>query len=88
MPVEPRELDELVYSVDVLTPAERVSGIDELDPKVYGVIVKKGQRSGLLLPDLEGIDDAREQVAIAKRKAGIAPDEDVELFRFRVKRYT
>lgn len=89
MPVEPDELDDLVYSVDVLTPAERISSIDELDPKMYGVIVRKGARSGLLLPDLEGIDDAREQVAIAKRKAGIAPEEeDVELFRFRVKRYT
>ncbi len=86
-PVEPDELDDLVYSVDVLTPAERISNTDELDPKVYGVIVRKGTRSGLLLPDLEGIDDAREQVAIAKRKAGIAPDEDVELFRFEVKRY-
>lgn len=89
VPVGLHELDDLVYSVDVLTPAERISSIDELDPKVYGVIVKKGARSGLLLPDLEGIDDAREQVAIAKRKAGIPQgDEDVELFRFRVKRYT
>ncbi|MDI7247379.1 MAG: AmmeMemoRadiSam system protein A [Bacillota bacterium] len=88
VPVEPDELEDLTYSVDVLTPAEQISSIAELDPKVYGVIVKRGARSGLLLPDLEGIDDAREQVAIAKRKAGIAPEEDVELFRFQVKRYT
>ncbi|MFZ5924024.1 MAG: AmmeMemoRadiSam system protein A [Bacillota bacterium] len=87
MPVEPDELDDLVYSVDVLMPAERIASIEELDPKVYGVIVRKGARSGLLLPDLEGIDDSYEQVAIAKRKAGIAPEEDVELWRFEVKRY-
>jgi AmmeMemoRadiSam system protein A len=89
VPVGPDELDDLVYSVDVLTPAERIAGIDQLDPRIYGVIVKKGPRSGLLLPDLEGIEDAREQVEIAKRKAGIPrDDDDVELFRFRVKRYT
>lgn len=87
LPVEPDELGDLAYSVDVLTPAERIASIEELDPRIYGVIVRKGARSGLLLPDLEGIDDSHEQVAIAKRKAGIAPEEDVELWRFEVKRY-
>ena len=28
-----------------------------------------------------------EQIAIAKRKAGIGPEESVKLYRFRVKRY-
>ncbi|HHV61417.1 MAG TPA: AmmeMemoRadiSam system protein A [Firmicutes bacterium] len=86
-PVEPHELDDLVYSVDILTPPEKVAGLDELDPKRYGVIVRRGGRSGLLLPDLEGIDTAAKQVEIAKRKAGIRPDEDVELERFEVVRY-
>ncbi len=86
-PVDADELDALRYSVDVLMPPERVLGVEALDPKVYGVIVRKGARSGLLLPDLEGIDDGDQQVAIATRKAGIAPEEDVELWRFEVKRY-
>ncbi|MGE5577646.1 MAG: AmmeMemoRadiSam system protein A, partial [Syntrophothermus sp.] len=81
-PVEPEELEDLVYTVDVLTEPEPISGLEELDPAKYGVIVRKGYRTGLLLPDLEGIDTAEEQVAIAKRKAGIGPDEEVELQRF------
>ncbi|MEW6032560.1 MAG: AmmeMemoRadiSam system protein A [Bacillota bacterium] len=82
------ELRELTYSVDVLEPAEPVSSLDELDPKVYGVIVNKDRRTGVLLPDLEGLDTAESQVAVARQKAGIAPDETgVRLFRFKVTRY-
>jgi len=73
--------------VDVLKPAEPVTDMRALDPKRYGVIVSCGSRRGLLLPDLEGIDTAEEQVAIARRKAGIGPDEPVQLQRFEVVRY-
>lgn len=86
-PVSIDELDDLVYSVDVLKPAEPISGIEELDPKRYGVIVRSGHRTGLLLPNLEGIETVAEQVAIAKKKAGIGPNEPVELERFEVVRY-
>ncbi|MGB2783890.1 MAG: AMMECR1 domain-containing protein, partial [Atribacterota bacterium] len=40
-----------------------------------------------LLPDLEGVDTAEEQVDITKRKAGIYPGEKVILYRFEVKRH-
>ena len=40
MPVDASELDDLVYSVDVLTKPEPIDSEDELDPKRYGVIVK------------------------------------------------
>jgi AmmeMemoRadiSam system protein A len=86
-PVKTAELADLVYSVDVLKAAETISGLAELDPKRYGVIVRQGLRQGLLLPNLEGVETAAEQVAIAKRKAGISPDEAVELERFEVVRY-
>ncbi|MBI5198853.1 MAG: AmmeMemoRadiSam system protein A [Nitrospirae bacterium] len=81
------EFNEIDYSVDVLSEPERVKGPEELDPKRYGVIVKKDWRKGLLLPDLEGIDTVEEQISIAMQKAGIYPDEEVELWRFEVKRY-
>ncbi|MGE5607374.1 MAG: AmmeMemoRadiSam system protein A, partial [Bacteroidota bacterium] len=86
-PITAAELDDLVYSVDLLKPAEPILGIDELDPKRYGVIVKSGYRTGLLLPNLEGIETAAEQVAIARKKAGIGPTEPVKLERFEVVRY-
>jgi len=86
-PLEEDELPELDISVDILTTPEPIKGLDELDPKNYGVIVSSGGRRGLLLPDLEGIDTASEQVNIARQKAGISPDEPVQLERFKVIRY-
>lgn len=86
-PVEVDELEELSYSVDILKPPQRVGGIEELDPRRYGVIVRSGRKTGLLLPDLPGVDTPEEQVAIAKQKAGIGPGEPFELERFEVIRY-
>lgn len=86
-PVSADELDDLVYSVDLLKPAEPISGIEELDPERFGVIVRSGYRTGLLLPNLEGVETASEQVAIARKKAGIGPNEPVKLERFEVVRY-
>ena len=86
-PVTSEELDSLDISVDVLTEPEKIASPDELDPKRYGVIVTKGWRKGLLLPDIEGVDTVEEQIYIAKRKAGISPDEEADLERFEVKRY-
>lgn len=84
-PVRPEELDALRIEVSVLLPEEPVADPAELDPSVYGVIVRDREgRRGLLLPDIEGIDDPNEQVRIARRKAGIAPGEPVVLSRFKV----
>ena len=81
------ELDEITISVDVLGTPEPVSGLEELDPSRFGVIVKCGWRKGVLLPDLPGITTAEEQVRIARLKAGIGTEEIIELQRFEVKRY-
>ena len=40
------------------------------------------------LPDLDGVDTVQQQVAIARKKAGIGPDEKVSLQRFEVVRHT
>ena len=85
--VQPQELVELEISVDILTPPELIESLSELDPRRYGVIVRRGNRSGLLLPDLEGVDTVTEQVDIACRKAGIHPGEPLEMYRFEVIRY-
>jgi len=86
-PVTEEELSRIEYSVDVLGKAEKIDSHDELDPVRYGVIVTKGHRRGLLLPNLEGIDTVEEQVSIALRKAGISPHEDYRLERFEVVRH-
>ena len=86
--VTPEELSDLVYSVDVLSPPEPIDSLHQLDPKRYGVIVQSGGRRGLLLPDLQGVDSVEQQVAIAKAKAFIDPEEPVKLWRFEVIRLT
>jgi hypothetical protein len=86
-PVTEDELGDIDYSVDVLSAPEKVAGKEDLDPGKYGVIVKSGELKGLLLPDLEGVDTVDKQVSIAAMKAGIAGSEDIELYRFEVKRY-
>ncbi|MCL2109817.1 MAG: AmmeMemoRadiSam system protein A [Oscillospiraceae bacterium] len=88
-PVTIFELPELVYTVDVLSPPEKISDISQLDTKRYGVIVtsSNGKKRGLLLPNLDGIDTPQDQVDIASNKAGIREGENVELERFEVVRY-
>ncbi|OPZ87723.1 MAG: 2-aminophenol 1,6-dioxygenase subunit beta [Firmicutes bacterium ADurb.Bin419] len=86
-PVEPNELESLVYSVDVLMKPEPIDSIEELDVVKYGVIVKSGYRSGLLLPNLENVNTPEEQVDIALQKAGIRKNEDYSMQRFEVIRH-
>lgn len=87
-PVKEEELDQLVYSVDVLGETEEIASPEELDVKEYGVIVSKGRKRGLLLPNLEGVDTVEEQISIAMQKAGIDETETgVKLERFRVIRH-
>jgi MEMO1 family protein len=86
-PVEEEELPFIDYSVDVLEAAEPAT-LEQLDIQQYGVIVEKGRKRGLLLPDLPGVDSVEEQVAIACRKAGLDQSEDgIQLYRFKVTRF-
>lgn len=86
-PIRQEELDELVISVDVLGDTEEIDSPDKLDVSRYGVIVTKGHKRGLLLPNLDGVDTVEEQIAIAKRKAGIGDNEEIALERFEVIRH-
>ncbi|WP_294388537.1 AmmeMemoRadiSam system protein A [uncultured Clostridium sp.] len=85
-PLRKEELMDIDISVDLLYPPEKTT-FEELDSKKYGVIVSCGHRRGLLLPNLEGIDTADKQVAIAMEKGGIMPNENYSLERFKVERF-
>ena len=86
-PVRPEELKDLEISVDVLGETEDISSPEELDVKRYGVIVSHGNRRGLLLPDLDGVDTVEQQIDIARAKGGIGEEEDYTLQRFEVIRH-
>ena len=87
-PVAESELPNLKYSVDILSAPEPATFAD-LDPAVYGVIVEdeSGLFRGLLLPDIDGVNTAQQQVDIASRKAGIPPGTPLKFSRFRVDRF-
>jgi AmmeMemoRadiSam system protein A len=86
-PVRPDELFELAITVDVLSEPEPVADHAQLDHLRYGVIVRAGARHGVLLPDIEHVNSVQEQIEMVRQKAGIGPDEPVQLFRFEVERY-
>ena len=60
--------------LDLNLTALSLINIISKDPKKYGVIVKSGERRGLLLPDLEGVDTVDEQISIASMKAVMCCD--------------
>jgi len=86
-PVTVPELPHLTYKVDILSPPEVISDTSELDVKRYGVIVSSGNKRGLLLPNLDGVDTVEQQVGIARRKGGIPDGAPIRLERFEVTRH-
>ncbi len=90
-PISAEELPNLKIEVSLLSVPEKISTPDELDPKKYGVIVKcPDGRTGLLLPDLEGVDSIEQQISIAYQKGGISPalEKEMEIFKFTVQKFS
>jgi len=102
-PIKEEELPYLSYTVYLLKEPKLVRDLKELNPKKYGIIVKtlpisekenvilNGHfvpKTGLLLPDLEGVDTIEKQILIACQKAGIDPEKEKFLiYKFEVEKY-
>jgi len=102
-PIQKEELNFLSYTVYILSEPELVKDIKELDQKKYGIIIKtvplspsgdvvfNGHfvaKTGLLLPDLEGVDNVEQQIAIACQKGGInLVQEKILIYKFTVEKY-
>lgn len=87
-PVQQEELPELSYSIYIIEKPEKISSKENLNPEIYGIIVKSGLKTGLLLPALENIRTIDEQLFYACQKAGINPEnEKIEIYRFKAKKY-
>jgi MEMO1 family protein len=89
-PIAKEELVDLNCNVDILSELEQVSNIErDLNPRKYGVfITTPDRRSGLLLPDLDGVDTVYQQLSIACSKGDIDPqDDDFTVYRFTVDRF-
>jgi MEMO1 family protein len=87
-PVSEGELNILEYEISVLSPLRRVDDINQIHVGQHGLLIRKGEFEGVLLPQVpteEGWDRKTflEQVCV---KAGLPEqawkDEDADLFMF------
>ena len=89
--VKKEELPSLSYEVSILSEPEKVKDMKELNARKFGVIVKTiswPHKSGLLLPDLEGVDTVEDQILICCQKGGINPkEEETEIYKFTIRKY-
>lgn len=85
-PVDISELDMINISIDIICALEHCS-IDDLAPSKYGVLARYGNKEGILLPNIPGIDSSSEQIKLALCKAGIKDNEEYSLFRFETKKF-
>jgi MEMO1 family protein len=87
-PVEPRELDSIDIEITVLSPLRPLPSPDSVVVGKHGLVIRKGFRSGLLLPQVPVEQGwGREQfLCNTCLKAGLPPnaykDRDAQLFCF------
>ena len=88
-PITEKELPKLSYSVYILEKPREIKSLDELDPKKYGILIKSETgKSGLLLPDLEGIETAEEQLSSVCHKCGVKlQNEKITISKFTATKY-
>ena len=86
-PIQQRELPSLTFSVDVLTPLEKIENLQGHNIKQLGLLVQGEGKQGVLLPDLENIKSAEQQLKVCLKKGGFNSLDTYEIFRFEVKRF-
>ena len=85
--IQQRELPFLTFSVDVLTPPEKIENLQGHNIKKLGLLVQGEVKQGLLLPDLENIKSSEQQLKVCLKKGGFSDSDKYELYRFKVKRF-
>ena len=88
-PITVRELPKLSYSVYILEEPRQIKNLKELDPKKYGILIKSETgKSGLLLPDLNGIDTVEKQLTAVCHKCGVRlSEEKVIVCKFKAQKH-
>ena len=83
------DLKGLSIEISVLSPFQRIQSLDEIDPDQHGVMVKRGLRRGLFLPQVwkeTGWDKVRFLTELCASKAGLSPsswrDPQTEIWIF------
>jgi AmmeMemoRadiSam system protein A len=87
-PVTQAELGDLQYEVSVLSPLRRVFDIKQIQVGRHGLLMKKGDHEGVLLPQVpvEFEWDRKTFLEETARKAGLPAsawkDDDTDIFMF------
>jgi AmmeMemoRadiSam system protein B/AmmeMemoRadiSam system protein A len=86
--VSPSELSQLEYEVSVLSPLRRVADVNQIEVGKHGLLIKKGDSEGILLPQVptENHWDRLTFLQNLCLKAGLPQDawkdEDADIFAF------
>ena len=75
-PLDESELDGLDCEISVLSPLRRAASPDEIEPGKHGVVVTRGRRRGVFLPQVwEQLPRKEDFMAcLCSEKAGLPPD--------------
>jgi AmmeMemoRadiSam system protein A len=76
MPVEPSEVDDIEIEITVLSPLQRIENPDDVLVGRHGLLISKGSRSGVLLPQVPVEADWDRETFLAQTciKAGLPSD--------------
>ena len=87
-PVKKEELDQLTFEISVLSPFHRVYETERIEVGKHGLMIRKGNYEGLLLPQVAS-DNKWDRLTFLQqtcRKAGLPPDawkdEETDIFVF------
>lgn len=92
-PLTLAEMPNIKIEISVLSDTRKVPNADEISPFLHGVIVRRGSKSGLFLPQVwEVIPDKERFLAeLCASKAGLPPhawkESDAELYVFTVESF-
>jgi AmmeMemoRadiSam system protein A len=75
-PLTVEELPKTHIEISVLSPLSAVASAAEITPKIHGVVVKRGGRSGLFLPQVWEHFSSKDEFLneLCWQKAGLEPD--------------
>jgi len=86
-PIQKKELPSLTFSVDVMKPLEKIDSIKDQNIKQFGLVIRGEGKQSVLLPDLDIIKSADQQLQVCLKKGGFKWNDTYEIFRFEVKRF-
>ncbi len=87
--VSKNELKDIDIEISVLSPLKQIQDLSEMELGVHGVLIRKGMRSGVFLPQVAtetGWTKEEFMETLCNQKAGLPPDAwkdpDVEIYIF------